>query len=131
LVDCTLVGIPANHVRWLLAERPEHWREIGRLAIEHYDLASGSAADGMIPDARQRVLAMLMRLSGLRDATPPAVPSVYLSKEEIGVIANVSRSALNAILHDLAARGVVALGYRLIRIVDPAALGRMVGQSGV
>lgn len=127
LENCSFVGIPAAHVRRLLAERPEYWREIGRLAVEHYDLASGSAADLMIPEARQRVLAVLMRLSGLRDSQPPAAPSVHLSKEEIGVIANVSRSALSAILRELAARGVVVLGYRMVRIVDPAALGQLLG----
>lgn len=129
LVDSTFMGVSANHMRRLLAERPENWREIGQLALAHYDLASGIAADGMIPDGRQRVLAVLMRLSGLRDAKPPASPSVHLSKEEIGGIANVSRSALSPILRDLEARGIVALGYRSVRIVDPAALGQMVGLS--
>jgi len=131
LVDCTFMGIPANHLRRLLAESPVYWREIGRLALGHYDLASGIAADGMIPEARQRVLAVLMRLSGLRDAAPPALAVINLSNEEIGRIANVSRSALSPILRDLEARGVVALGYRSVRIVDPAALRQMVGQSAV
>jgi CRP/FNR family transcriptional regulator, cyclic AMP receptor protein len=126
LVDCTFLGIPANHMERLLAERPENWRAIGQLAIEHYDFASGIAADGMIPDTRQRILAVLMRLSGLRDAKPPASPTVHLSKEEIGNIANVSRSALSPILRDLEVRGVVVLGYRSVRILDPVALGQLV-----
>jgi CRP-like cAMP-binding protein len=80
----------------------------------------------MIPEGRQRVLAVLMRLSGLRDAKPPASPSVHLSKEEIGSIANVSRSALSQILRDLEVRGVVVQGYRSVRILDPVALGQLV-----
>ncbi len=122
LVDCTFMGLTVNHMRLLLTERPEYWREIGRIALEHYDLASGIAADGMISDGRQRIMAVLLRLSGLRDAKSPASPTIHLSKEEIGGIANASRSALNAVLRDLEASGVVVSGYRSVRIVDPDAL---------
>ena len=129
LQECLFFGVPLLRLRGLLSRKPEYWREFGRLALEHYDIAAGIAADGMIPDGRRRLLAVLMRLSGLRDPTPPEYPEVNLSKEELGAVANLSRSSLTPILRELEAKGVIELGYRSLRVVDPVRLGVIFGQA--
>lgn len=129
LRECLFFGVPMLRLRSLLSRKPEYWREFGRLALEHFDIATGIAADGMIPDGRRRFLAVLMRLSGLRDTTPPEYPEVNLSKEELGAVANLSRSSLTPILRDLEAKGVITLGYRLLRVIDPVMLGAMYGRA--
>lgn len=129
LQECVFFGVPLPRLRSLLSRKPDYWREFGRLAFEHFDVAAGIAADGMIPDGRRRFLAVLMRLSGLRDPTPPEYPEVNLSKEELGAVANLSRSSLTPILRDLEAKRVIQLGYRSLRVIDPVKLGVMFGQA--
>lgn len=122
LQDCMFCRVPLSRVRRLLAANPQYWREIGRLALEHYDLTAGIAADGMIPDSRRRLVAVLMRLAGLRDPYPPETGEIHLSKSEIASIVNLSRSSLTPLLIDLQAKGVIELGYRRIRVPVPARL---------
>ena len=129
LQESVFFGVPISRLRGLVSRKPEYWREFGRLALEHYDLAAGIAADGMIPEGRRRFLAVLMRLSGLRDSTPPADPEVNLSREELGAVANLSRNSLTPILRDLEAKGAIALGYRSLRVIDPVMLGVMSRQA--
>ncbi|GAA0300960.1 Crp/Fnr family transcriptional regulator [Rhodovulum strictum] len=129
LRESVFFGVPMLRLRGLLSRKPQYWREFGRLALEHFDVATGIAADGMIPDGRRRFLAVLMRLSGLRDTTPPEYPEVNLSKEELGAVANLSRSSLTPILRDLEAKGVITLGYRSLRVIDPVMLGAIYGRA--
>ena len=111
LQECLFCRVPLSHVRRLLAVNPQYWREMGRLALEHYDLTAGIAAEGMIPDSRRRIVAVLMRLAGLRDPHPPQTGEIHLSKSEIASIVNLSRSSLTPLVHQVSAHWRRAMSW--------------------
>jgi CRP-like cAMP-binding protein len=113
--------------RALLDEDPARWRWIAVLANMNRDLAMGVAADLLLHDPRQRVIATLLRLSGWRTGlhlTPNPGP-LHLSQQHLGQIANLSRTVVSAALRDLERQGLIAIGYRSLEVVDGKSLKAM------
>jgi hypothetical protein len=78
----------------------------------------------MLRDPAKRTAALLLRLSGVRNAVLPAKEPcvIYLSQEKLGHLANLSRNSVIPILGDFARRGYVEVGYGSIRVMDVKAL---------
>ncbi len=116
--------VPRAKVLALLAAAPWHWRELGRLALEHSYLATSIAADLMIPDSRARCAATLLRLGGCRLAPPPpgTRPEIGIAQDELGAMANLSRASIGPILRDFTNAGLITIGYRNIVLDQPARL---------
>lgn len=107
------------------------WRDFGLLA---YDIAVqfGIAHDDlMIRNDGRRCLAVLLRITGLRGPVPfhRSPPTVHVSHNEIAEMSNLSRSFVSKFLHDLEQRGLIGLGYRSVRIRNPAELLRLMEQG--
>ncbi len=120
-----VVLVPRARVLALLDAEPRHWREIGRLALEHSYLATNIAADLMIPDSRARCAATLLRLCGCRLSPPPLPlppPEIGISQDELAGMANLSRATIGPILRDFVDSRLIAIGYRVIVLLRPAAL---------
>jgi CRP-like cAMP-binding protein len=116
--------VPRARVLALLDANPRHWREIGRLALEHSYLATNMAADLMIPDSRARCAATLLRLCNCRFAAPPAgvVAEIGITQDELGAMANLSRASIGPILRDFVNSGLITIGYRNIVLNAPRGL---------
>jgi CRP/FNR family transcriptional regulator, cyclic AMP receptor protein len=80
--------------------------------------------DLMIRDGAERVVAVLLRLSGCRFPVPRGSgPNVaHVSQEDLAAMANVSRGTANAVLRRLEAAGHVKRSYREITILSPDAM---------
>jgi CRP-like cAMP-binding protein len=78
-------------------------------------------ADSVIPDSRLRCVATLLRIGGRRnaDTSPVTLP---ISQTDLSQLCNLSRQTSGDVLRGLEAEGLVTLGYRSIRLNDPARL---------
>lgn len=120
----TFATISLSDCRAVLDEDPGRWQWIALLANMNRELAMGVAADLLLQDPRQRVIATLLRLTGWRAGlhlTPNPGP-VHLSQQHLGQVANLSRTVVSSTLRDLEQRGLIAIGYRSLEVLDGEAL---------
>lgn len=118
--DVILTEIPLSRLRLVCNQPPERWRCMARLAIENHVDAAATTADLMMRDGRARCIATLLRLGGcLKNSSyNGSSPRVPISQEEIASAANLCRNSAGAVLRELEADGVVAVGYRNITILS-------------
>jgi CRP-like cAMP-binding protein len=116
--------VPKRGVDKVLATDPEGWRWVGQLCAGHLALAVGSINDLMIRSSEARLAAILLRLAGARDVDNPleTAPEIDASHEDLGVMANLSRSAVGRILKVFEDERLLDRGYGAIRILDQAGL---------
>jgi hypothetical protein len=103
------------------------WRAMGLLALDLTSQLATAHDDMMTRDIRRRCMMVLLRFAGQRRRSilplPPA--AVILSQEELARAANLTRSPVSRILHELETRGLVRLQYRSIEVVDPKGLAAL------
>lgn len=116
--------VPRARVLALLDANPCHWRELGRLALEHSYLATNIATDLMIPDSRARCAATLLRLCNCRFKAPPTglTTEIGITQDELGAMANLSRASIGPILRDFVNAGLITISYRNIVLNEPSGL---------
>lgn len=117
-------------VQWdvIVHADPEAWRWCALLSLRNSLLAVSVADALMIPGARRRMAAILLILAGQADMGRPAGTSPFeASQDELARMANLSRSSTGRLLQAFEAQGLIASGYRQIRVVDPAGLQRAKG----
>jgi CRP-like cAMP-binding protein len=126
--DVVWAHVPMPVLERLLAERPEWWRHILLLADNLSDVLADGFADSTRQDSRVRAAAVLLRLAGCRHADPPEplIPEIRLSQSDVAAMAVMSRNTFNGIVGELVESRLIELGYRSIRILDPAALRAIV-----
>lgn len=116
--------LPRREFERLIEAEPRWFRPFATLALTRYALVIRQLADTrtLPPDERLRArLADLVELRRTeRAGSGPVV--LRLSQEELARIVGVSRQTLNALLADLRADGLVEIGFRSLRIPDPAQL---------
>lgn len=116
--------ITRRHVRALLESHPEWWKHLMPLAMEYGDTAATIASDLLIPDAKARLVAVLLRFAGLRRPVPDASAPVCVpvTQQDLAAAANLSRNWTGSILRRLAADGSVETGYNGVTLLDPPRL---------
>lgn len=119
-----LARVPRRAMLDLLAARPEWWRVLATAVMEYGDLAVSALADVLIPDHDRRCACTLLRLAGLRSPrrSRPNLREVPVTQDELAALVKLSRSTLVQVLRRLERRGLVAQGYRTLRVVDVAGL---------
>lgn len=108
-----------------LIEREARWfRPFATLALERYALMVRQLSDTRLLPPEERVRARLTDLVALRRSERCSAGPVVLrlSQEELARMVGVSRQTLNALLAALRADGVIEIGFRSLRIPDPARL---------
>ncbi|UOM35631.1 Crp/Fnr family transcriptional regulator [Acuticoccus sp. I52.16.1] len=126
----TLLHLPAHAFEEIAAEDPLAWRYLALMTTRMVANAIGVVDDMMIPSSRARVAAILLTLSGCRAADPDdEAPALDLTHEEVGRLANLSRSRLATILRDLRTAELIDCSYRTIRLTDPAGLRALLRES--
>lgn len=130
--DALLARAPVAALRALLAAQPQWWRLIGISALEYGDITVAAYGDMLIQDTTRRCAAALLRVSGLRSPrrARPERATAVVTRSELAALVNVSRATLVPILKQLEADGVIAQGYRAIRICDAVKLQAMVFGDG-
>lgn len=127
----TLVTLTASHFEQIAAQMPLAWRWLGLLAVEHLRLSLTAMDDLTIRDPAARAVALLLRLAGNRGSSLDCAPAreVDVSQESLAVMANLSRSTVGGILRSLEKAGYLEVRYRLIRLLDPERLARLVAED--
>jgi CRP-like cAMP-binding protein len=126
--DSTLLRLPRNVFHDIATRDPLAWRWLGLLVLEHTVSMIKTTANLRIPNARRRVAAILAQLSepfAGEVAPPDAGIEVNLHQSQLGDLAGLSRAAVTEALRDLAALGIVELGYRRLILHDRTALVRI------
>jgi len=122
-----LAELPLSHLAAMLGKTPGWWRNIATLeALREYRWGGGMV-DMMIRSSRLRCIAVLLRVAGCRYAgrNAPAV-KIHFTQEQLAAAANISRYPTGTILRELAAAGLVELGYGTITVMKPTLLRAMV-----
>ncbi len=119
--ECIIVRVPQSVIASLFALQPQLWRHMHALTMTHLEMVSQTASDLAVRDSKRRLIAVLLRLGGLRWSGDDAV-SLEISQEDVSSMANVSRQTTIVIFSDLKANGLLKTGYRSISIMAPSAL---------
>jgi CRP-like cAMP-binding protein len=109
---------------------PEAWRHLALLALETHGRTMGLAQDLMMRGGRQRLIAILARLGGLREQHVPDPAIIDATQAEVGDIANLSRSVVSRFLQEMEREGLVRLGRSTIKIPDPPRLLARLERTG-
>jgi CRP-like cAMP-binding protein len=126
-----LATISLADCRAVLEEEPGHWQWIALLAKMNTDLVMGIAADLLLQEPRQRVIAALLRMSGWRSGLhlAPSPGPVHISQQQLGHVTNLSRTVVGGILRDLHDRGLISIRYRTLEVLDGKALKTSLGET--
>lgn len=111
----------------LLKITPVWWRDIATLEAMKQERWGGAMMDMTLKNSKLRCIAVLLRLSGCRQATADTPPvTIHFTQEQLSAASNISRYPTGTILRGLAAAGLVGLGYGTISVLKPAHLRAMV-----
>lgn len=100
----------------------EFWLDPGST---FYDLTWNFAVNSFIAAGARRIVAVLLRVTGVLGAIPADRPGgVLLTQHDLGEMANASRHHVNRVLGMLAREGWIATRYNRIRLLDVPALKR-------
>jgi CRP-like cAMP-binding protein len=117
--DSELLYVPLAPLEALVKVDPIAARSIGSMADGGSILATRIISDLLIPDAGQRIAAVLLRVTAAEEGVEPHHPDGFLmTQAELGEMANVSRPHVNQLLGELERKGWIAKNYQRLRIVD-------------
>jgi len=129
--DSSLLHVPLAPLETPVRSDPMAARCIGNMADGGSILATRIISDLLIPNAPQRVAAVLLRVTGAESGVKPTHPDGFLmTQAELGEMANVSRQHLNQVLSELRKKGWIAMRYQRLRIIDAIALRRFAASEG-
>jgi CRP-like cAMP-binding protein len=122
--DLRLCAIDRSVVTGIARRDPEVWRAVATLSVMNQMTAIGAGEDLMIRDSKKRLVTVLLRLAGHRNAFQGAAafPTVPVTQLELAEASSLSRSSAARILGDLARQGFIRTDYRTIAILDPDSL---------
>ena len=103
---------------------------LGQLAENAALLAMDAGCELLIRDSRQRIAAVLLRVTAVLDGVIPDNSRGFsITQSQLAEMSNVSRHHTNVALLDLQARGYVALAYGRIAVLKPNLLAEFVGNT--
>jgi CRP/FNR family transcriptional regulator, cyclic AMP receptor protein len=119
-----MLVLPRREFERLVDAEPRWFRPFAKLALTRYGLMIRQLSDTRVLPPEERLRTRLADLVELRRMERAGAGPVVLriSQEELARIVGVSRQTLNALLADLRNEGLVEVGFRAVRIPDPARL---------
>lgn len=122
--ETRLCAVDVTVITDLARRQPDVWRSVAGLSVMNEMTAIGAGEDLMIRDSKKRLVAVLLRLAGHRNAFQgaAAVDTVPLNQLELAEASGLSLSSATKILGDLVRQGAIRTEYRTIAILDPDAL---------
>lgn len=125
-VASLVATVPLQRLQALLRGNPGWWECVGQLATYMSFRYGGATGDLLIRDARQRCIAVLLRLADCRHSDPATPPTIVLNHADLAAASNMSRHPAGEVLRELAALGLIELGYGRVTIIDAAKLRTIV-----
>lgn len=122
--DLVLLRVVLSDFRQLAQAFPDAWRWISLLVVQHMFISIGAADDLMLADARKRLAAVLLRLSGRRlgHLASPPINIIPATQQELAAAANLSRASAGRILKEMEEMGEISIEYGALQIRDAGAL---------
>jgi len=106
----------------VVAAHPVLWRWFSRVAADHLDRAlhvcAGLLADRPLPRLAGRLLALAGECAGPNAA-------IELKQSDLALLSGLSRNTVSRTLGQLEAVGLIARGYRRLRVLDRHGLARI------
>jgi CRP-like cAMP-binding protein len=121
--DLTLLRLPRAEFQRIAAVEPEAWHQLAVLSTRNTATALDLIAMLRRGDLVERLAHTLHLL--LREVPPPS-RTLQVSQADLGAVARMSRTSVNAALQVLEARGLVRPAYRGVEILVPEALRALV-----
>lgn len=106
----------------LMKDDAELALRVGQLAEIGNRLGSWAVRDLLTPDAGRRLAAVLYRALGMGEVTPDDPRGFWLTHQQLGEMANLSRHHVGRKLAMFESAGWIAGAYNRIRLLDPAGL---------
>jgi CRP-like cAMP-binding protein len=123
--------LPLREYKRLLDEDSKHYQRIAEQALERFELLIRVYSEGLSMPAEDLIPARLATLAELRRAESgqrEGAVELTLAQADLAAMIGVSRQTLNAVLKRLEADELIEVGFRRIRIPNPA---RLPGADGV
>ncbi|MCX7347459.1 MAG: Crp/Fnr family transcriptional regulator [Alphaproteobacteria bacterium] len=119
-IDTTLLTIPGQAVTALLADTPAFTRHILGLVLANQLIAIRTAADLLIQEPRDRLVARLLTLSGLKlgERASHSSCDLPLTQDQLAAMCCLSRNSVNRMLSELEHRGLVQQKYGMVHLSD-------------
>jgi CRP/FNR family cyclic AMP-dependent transcriptional regulator len=119
-----ILFLPKAEFEGIVREEPRYFRDFARLALARLAvfLKAYVQASSLTPETRLRgQLALLTQLK-IEERSVQGPVDLPLSQADLAAIVGVSRQTINPMLGTLAEQGVIELGFRRIRVLQPRAL---------
>jgi CRP/FNR family cyclic AMP-dependent transcriptional regulator len=119
-----ILFLPKAEFEGIVREEPRYFRDFARLALARLAvfLKAYVQASSLTPETRLRgQLALLTQLK-IEERSVQGPVDLPLSQGDLAAIVGVSRQTINPMLGTLAEQGVIELGFRRIRVLQPRAL---------
>lgn len=113
--------VPRGPMWQTMQEHPELQQHLFRHVAGPFHAMGRALADALIRDTDQRCIAVLVRIAGCGPGQTAEIV-VPVGQIDLAGMANVSRQKIGEVLRALEAEGIIALGYRKIRVIDPPRL---------
>ena len=94
---------------------------VGQLAEIGNRLGSWIARDLLTPDAGRRLASVLFRVLGTGEVVPDDPQGFWLTQQQLGEMANLSRHHVGRKLASFEKAGWISCGYNRVRLVDAEA----------
>lgn len=113
----------------IVADEPRYFEAFARLALDRYATLIRAFAElrELAPEPRLRGRLAAMARVKQQDWPSAAPVSLAVSQADLARMVGVSRPRLNALLGKLQEEGLIEVGFRRIRVLDPV---RLVDPSG-
>jgi CRP-like cAMP-binding protein len=123
-MDTTLLTVPGQAMTALLADTPAFTRHILGLVLANQLIAVRTAADLLIQAPRQRLVARLLTLSGLKLGEQASQSScdLPLTQDQLAAMCCLSRNSISRMLAELEHHGLVRRKYGMLHLPDRSAL---------
>lgn len=124
--DAELLRVPQAALLAELAERPQHWRELGQLLAQKLRLTFASVEELALLPPTPRVAGRLLLMAGGYGAwTDRSKRVLEVSQEQLGLMLGLSRQTVNQSLRELEARGCIKRNRACVEVVDDELLRRV------
>ena len=127
LEDATLMLVPLQAVR-AIADGDAHAAGVlAQIAEISAVLAIEAGCELLIRDARQRIAAVLLRVTAVLEGVMPGNPRGFrITQSQLAEMSNASRNHTNVALLELQAGGYLVLDYGRIAVLEPRRLAHYV-----
>jgi CRP-like cAMP-binding protein len=113
----------------VLDGNPRLWRHVAGLLVRRLSLAMSVIRDMSVASLEQRVVRRLLgqAMGGGADITGTASIELRVNQSDLSRMLGSSRSRVNAELKRMEAQGLIAVGYRTVKLVNLARMREIAG----